>query len=171
MIELNRRQLLLSTTAVSGAAGLTGCLWTPSLPERQRLTFNRYEYRPADGAGTFRLEVVNEAPAEPEWAFEDVQVLAYDRAGQRVGDATVGKLPGDAQQFVEVECSDWPMLVTYDADPGPCDEDVEITVSQYIGYYQQKHQWGPAGTRVCGEELPPKPPETWTATPPQDRQG
>ena len=83
---------------------------------------------------------MNEAPADPEWGFENVQVLGYDRAGRQVGTTTIEALHGGAQEFVELNCNDWPMLLTFDADPGPCGEDVEITVSQYIGHYQQKHQ-------------------------------
>ena len=112
-----------------------------------------------NGSYRMEMEITKSATgSSDEWnTFHEVRVLGYTRSGELVCEKELGAVSHDGQQTIEITCSGFPYLLTFDAAESPCDEDTEIKISTYQGVRTNAEtDWFSSHTRTCNEGLPPE---------------
>lgn len=97
-----------------------------------------------------------------EWqTFHNVTLLGYSVSGERVCRAELGTIEASEPPRLEpvvVDCDEYPVVFTYEADESPCDKDTRIgnaidrtpNDGESLFYIDER--------RTCGEGLPPELP-------------
>lgn len=156
MIKITRRTFL-SSSSLFVLGTLAGC---PDSPPRQReLVLRHIEVtNRSDGGVRLRVSVENLGTGSPpEWAtFTNVSLIGYTAGGEVTCQKDIGTVePGPASSLLNLKCEQFPVILTFSADQGPCDEDTYIGVATYEHSKETNYSWDIEKQRDCGEGLPP----------------
>lgn len=153
-----RRQVVRWLGAVAFVL-LPGCGQPERAPWRE-LSFGEIQVEETEDGWvvTFELQKQHQGPDELK-AFHDVRVHGYDRSRTEVCSKKIGTITepyhGGDGLSVELECSEFPTMLTYSAAESPCDE--EINTELAVATYDEADGWKVVTYRGCNEGLPPEP--------------
>lgn len=156
MSDLTRRDILcLSIVPMSLSSG---CV-VADYPPHRVLSFRKVDR--LEDRSPVVYEVVPKSSAagrDDEWGvFHGVRVVAFGADGLEVGSVGLGDVVANEEHDpVELVCENAPVLMTFTAAEGPCDEGVELKIAR-VRREDGAERWQVTGTRECGEGLPPKP--------------
>lgn len=162
MTKQSSRRTFVGTLSVAMYGLLSGCGGV-EYPRNRSLGFTVVKIIEEQN-GTYEMGVEFKKSAtgsSDEWnTFHDVRILGYTRSGKLACEKKLGAVTRDSQQKVELSCSGFPYLLTFDAAESPCDEDTELGIATYQAdatiekSWQTK--WHGGRPRHCDEPLPPE---------------
>lgn len=155
------KRTIIRTIGSISSISLAGCGNNRSTPVK-KLTIADIQVEEKEQGWEVYLEVENTYEAADHLAeFTEVTVIAYsaDRlaCSEDIGTVTAENRASNPVS-VEMACSEFPTMITFDAAESPCDDDVRTVI--YIATYDQEQGWClGCHARECGEGLPPEPRE------------
>ena len=155
-----RRRTLILSAAVATIGFLSGCSNPESEPVR-KLSVNEIAIEETAEGWQVSVDVINIYEARDEVAeFHGVEVLGYGPDQTLVCSEHIGNVTAENSRsnpiYVEMSCSTFPTMITFDAAESPCDEEVRTVIKIFA--YDNEYGWQQAmPSRECGEGLPPEP--------------
>lgn len=155
-----RRRDFIGSIGVSLVAWSAGC-GNPDAEPFRMLLFRDISIQKTEEGWRASFDVVNNSQARDELAtFHDVRIHGYSRDRTEVCVKDIGTISDrwheGNRMSVEMTCSAFPVMITFEAAESPCDDEVRTVLA--IAVYDDEEEWShDRYSRNCGEGLPPEP--------------